>query len=84
MTFLSKRVKVHFRMFTSVLGHEIMLDTESVLSKKLKYPKLLKSGGETKDEIGEWKSSVWFGAFKYYEKGWLLSFQTGLAFLITR
>ena len=54
--FSSKRVRVLSRMFSiSGLGHEIMLDTESVLS-KLKIPEAPQIWwGEITDEIGEWK-----------------------------
>ena len=50
--------------------------------KKLKIPEAPQIWwGEITDEIGEWKSSVWFGAFKYYEKGWLFHSRLGWLFL---
>ena len=49
--------------------------------KKLKIPEAPQIWwGEITDEIGEWKSSVWFGAFKYYEKGWLFHSRLGWLF----
>jgi putative intracellular protease/amidase len=49
--------------------------------KKLKIPEAPQIWwGEITDQIGEWKSSVWFGAFIYYEKGWLFHSKLGWLF----